>query len=78
MIIPGLGLLYGGLARRKSALAMLYQAFGVVSSPAKESGAIQERDETDSDSAIDWRHHLPVDVLGIHPYLLRNRRTLHW
>lgn len=31
MIIPGLGLLYGGLARRKSALAMLYQAFGVVS-----------------------------------------------
>lgn len=32
MIIPGLGLLYGGLARRKSALAMLYQAFGVVSS----------------------------------------------
>jgi Amt family ammonium transporter len=30
MIIPGLGLLYGGLARRKSSLAMLYQAFGVI------------------------------------------------
>ncbi|KAG9770448.1 methylammonium permease 3, partial [Aureobasidium melanogenum] len=30
MIIPGLGLLYGGLARRKSALAMLYQSFGVI------------------------------------------------
>jgi Amt family ammonium transporter len=30
MIIPGLALLYGGLARRKSALAMLYQGFAVI------------------------------------------------
>ncbi|ORY18317.1 ammonium transporter AmtB-like domain-containing protein [Clohesyomyces aquaticus] len=29
LIIPGIGLLYGGLARRKSALAMLFQSFMV-------------------------------------------------
>jgi ammonia channel protein AmtB len=30
LIIPGIGLLYSGLARRKSALALLFQAFMVV------------------------------------------------
>ncbi|KAK5059940.1 hypothetical protein LTR84_009823 [Exophiala bonariae] len=30
LIIPGLALLYAGLARRKSALAMLYQGFAVI------------------------------------------------
>jgi ammonium transporter, Amt family len=30
LIIPGIGLLYGGLARRKSALALLFQSFMVV------------------------------------------------
>jgi len=30
MIIPGIGLLYGGLARRKSALALLFQSFMVI------------------------------------------------
>src|SRR3569833_1714989 len=29
IIIPGIGLLYGGLARRKSALALLFQSFMV-------------------------------------------------
>lgn len=29
LIIPGIGLLYGGLARRKSALALLFQSFMV-------------------------------------------------
>ena len=29
LIIPGLGLLYGGLSRRKSALALLFQSFMV-------------------------------------------------
>lgn len=29
LIIPGIGLLYGGLARRKSALAMLFQSLMV-------------------------------------------------
>ena len=29
LIIPGLGLLYGGLARRKSALALLFQSLMV-------------------------------------------------
>lgn len=29
MIIPGIGLLYGGLARRKSALALLFQSLMV-------------------------------------------------
>lgn len=30
-IVPGLGLLYGGLSSRKSALSMLFQSFAVVS-----------------------------------------------
>lgn len=30
LIIPGIGLLYGGLARRKSALALLFQSLMVV------------------------------------------------
>jgi len=31
LIIPGLGLLYGGMSQRKSALAMMFQSFAVVS-----------------------------------------------
>ena len=30
LIVPGIGLLYGGMARRKSALAMIYQALTVL------------------------------------------------
>jgi hypothetical protein len=30
LIIPGIGLLYSGLSRRKSALAMLFQSFAVM------------------------------------------------
>jgi hypothetical protein len=30
VIVPGIGLLYGGMARRKSALAMIFQAFTVM------------------------------------------------
>jgi Amt family ammonium transporter len=30
LIIPGIGLLYGGLARRKSSLALLFQSLMVV------------------------------------------------
>ena len=30
LIIPGIGLLYSGLARRKSALALLFQSFMIV------------------------------------------------
>lgn len=30
LIIPGIGLLYGGLSRRKSSLAMLFQSLAVV------------------------------------------------
>lgn len=30
LIIPGIGLLYGGLSRRKSALALLFQTFAVL------------------------------------------------
>jgi Amt family ammonium transporter len=30
LIIPGIGLLYGGMARRKSALAMIYQSLTVL------------------------------------------------
>ena len=31
IIIPGIGLLYGGLARRKSSLALLFQSLMVAS-----------------------------------------------
>ena len=30
VIVPGIGLLYGGMARRKSALAMVFQAWTVM------------------------------------------------
>jgi Amt family ammonium transporter len=30
LIVPGIGLLYGGMTRRKSALAMIFQAFTVM------------------------------------------------
>ena len=30
LIVPGIGLLYGGMARRKSALAMVFQSFTVL------------------------------------------------
>jgi Amt family ammonium transporter len=30
LIIPGIGLLYGGLASRKSALALLFQSFMII------------------------------------------------
>jgi Amt family ammonium transporter len=30
LIIPGIGFLYSGLSRRKSALAMLFQSFAVM------------------------------------------------
>ena len=29
LIVPGIGLLYGGMARRKSALAMIFQSMSV-------------------------------------------------
>lgn len=31
LIIPGIGLLYGGMARRKTALAMIFQSMSVMS-----------------------------------------------
>jgi len=31
LIIPGLGLLYGGMSQRKSALAMMFQSFAIIS-----------------------------------------------
>lgn len=30
LIIPGLGLLYGGMSSRKSALAMMFQSFAII------------------------------------------------
>lgn len=30
LIVPGIGLLYGGMARRKSALAMIFQSMSVM------------------------------------------------
>ncbi len=30
LIVPGIGLLYGGMARRKSALAMIFQSMTVM------------------------------------------------
>ena len=30
LIVPGIGLLYGGMARRKSALAMIFQSLSVM------------------------------------------------
>ena len=30
LIVPGIGLLYGGMARRKSALAMIFQGIAVM------------------------------------------------
>ena len=30
LIVPGIGLFYGGMARRKSALAMVFQSFTVL------------------------------------------------
>jgi len=38
-IIPGIGFLYGGLSRRKSALALLFQSFMVSATITFHSGA---------------------------------------
>jgi ammonia channel protein AmtB len=72
LIIPGIGFLYGGLARRKSALALLFQSILVVAVSTFQ-WMFWVRSETCS--VLE-----PVTniTLGILPCLLPYRRALYW
>jgi hypothetical protein len=72
LIIPGIGLLYSGLSRRKSALAMLFQSMAVMGVYVDRIPPHQ-KDYTNKDQCM-----LPVDVLGLLPRLLSYREPLHW
>ena len=73
LIIPGLALLYGGLARRKSALAMLYQGFGVIGVSDLNKG----RGRVFQALTQFAGHNIPVDVLGLHSDLFSKCQLLH-
>lgn len=72
LIIPGIGLLYGGLARRKSSLALLFQSILVVAVTTVQ-WMFWVRQET-SFVLEPYTNITP----GILPCLLPYRRALHW
>lgn len=63
LIIPGIGLLYSGLARRKSALALLFQSLMIV------AVLVQLLSETNVMLLIIEQNNFPMDILGLFPCL---------
>jgi hypothetical protein len=78
LIIPGIGLLYSGLARRKSALALLFQSLMVVAvyvrplnfEPLPISTSIDLTDTKDQDN-------LSMDLLGLLTGLCARCKPVH-
>ena len=74
LIVPGLGLLYGGMARRKSALAMIFQSLtvmAVISFQWTFWGFTLAFSRTGSPFIGDMSNFGLIDVRGLHPKLCR-------